>query len=289
MPAKQTTLVTGGLFAPEVMSKKLRRNLDNDSVWADCVNHDYEGEIRTGGDTVIINQPGNINVGTYVKGTPMQSQSPDGANMTLVVDQQKYFNFEIEEIDKVQANIALVDKYFDRAKSAITLDKDTYLGGIAWAQMNAAHKKPSTALSASNIYNYFIALRATLRKANAIKQNGRGYDNKLPFAIVTPEIMSVILQAPENLRSTNLGDETTRYGTVLKFAGFDVKETTNGVADELRIVAGTTEALTLADQITRVRTVEDKDDFAAHCAGLYVYGAKVVQDKCLTGGVVTLA
>ncbi len=287
--AKTTNKVTEGLFSPEVMSKKLRRNLDNDSVWLDCINRDYEGEIKNAGDTVVINQPGNITVGTYVKGTAMTSESPEGNNMLLEINQQKYFNFDIEDIDKVQANINLVDKYFDRAKTAITLDKDTYLSGIAWAGITGSNKVTDTALSISNIYNYFVGLRTILRKANAIKQNGRAYDGKQPYSIVPPEIMALILQAPENLRSTIVGDETVRKGSVVRFAGFDVKETTNGDNSELRIITGTTEGVTLADQIIKTRTLEDKDDFAYHCAGLYVYGAKVVQPKCLAGGVVTLA
>lgn len=285
-----TGKIMEGVFSPQVMSKRLRRNLDNDSVWNDCVNRDYEGEIKNQGDTVKINQPGNVTVKSYVKGEAMEYESPDANTVMLEITEQDYFAFDIEDIDTVQSNITLVDKYFDRAKTAITLHKDLFLANKAWAGISTDNIIPTTGLTPDSIYNYFVDLRTKLRGANAIKQNGRGYDGKRPYAVVDPKVMSLILKAPEYIHATTLGDETIRKGTVTTFAGFDIKETTNPASDsEIRIIAGTTEAITLADQITKTRTLEDKDDFAAHCAGLYVYGSLVAQPKCLAGGIITIA
>lgn len=283
-------LIKDGIFTPEVMSKKMLRNLDANSVWKGLVNHNWEGEIKEAGDTVIINQYGDIAVKDYVIGTPVEYEHPKGENLLLVVDQQKYFAFFIDKISRVQAKPELIDGHFARAKVAINLEKDTYLSTLAFAGLEKAINQAG--LTKDNIYAYFTRLMGALRWNNALQNNGTGFDGKRPFAVVDPDVYGIMLAAPENTKATAEGDKTTREGTVLKFAGFDVKVSTNADPDETdkKVIVGTTEAITLADQITETQTVRDKDAIGgAYCSGLYVYGAKVVQPKALAGGTVTLA
>lgn len=283
-------LIKDGIFTPEVMSKKMLRNLDANSVWKGLVNHNWEGEIKEAGDTVIINQYGDIAVKDYVIGTPIEYEHPKGENLLLVVDQQKYFAFFIDKISRVQAKPELIDGHFARAKVAINLEKDTYLSTLAFAGLEKAIDQAG--LTKDNIYAYFTRLMGALRWNNALQNNGTGFDGKRPFAVVDPDVYGIMLAAPENTKATVEGDKTTREGTVLKFAGFDVKVSTNADPDATnkKVIVGTTEAITLADQITETQTVRDKDAIGgAYCSGLYVYGAKVVQPKALAGGTVTLA
>ena len=283
-------LVKNGVFTPEVMSKKMLRNLDANSVWKGLVNHNWEGEIKDAGDTVIINQYGDIAVKDYVIGEAVEYEHPAGDNLILKVDQQKYFAFFIDKISRVQAKPELIDGYFSRAKVAINLEKDTYLSTLAFAGIEKAIDK--TGLNKDNIYGYFTQLMGSLRWANALQNNGTGFDGKRPFAVVDPDVYGVMLAAPENLKATVEGDKTSREGTILRFAGFDVKVSTHANPKDAnkKVIVGTTEAITLADQITETQTVRDKDAIGgAYCSGLYVYGAKVVQPKALAGGTVTLA
>lgn len=283
--------IKDGKFTPEVMSKKMLRNLDANSVWTGLVNRNWEGEIKNQGDTVKILQYGNITVKDYEIGTPMEYEHPKGDDLLLKVDQQKYFAFYIDDITKVQAKPELINGYFDRSKVAINLEKDTYISTMAFAGIAAENIKNMTGLNKDNIYQYFTALMGTLRWRNVIQNNGTGYDGKRPFAVVDPDIYGVMLAAPENTKSTVAGDTTTREGTVLRFAGFDVKVSTHSdpSAESKKIITGTTEAVTYADQITKTQMLRDKDAFGAYCSGLYVYGAKVVQPKALAGGTVTIA
>ena len=285
-------LIKDGIFTPEVMSKKMLRNLDANSVWKGLVNHNWEGEIKEAGDTVIINQYGDITVKDYVIGTPVEYEHPEGENLILKVDQQKYFAFFIDKISRVQAKPELVDGYFSRAKVAINLEKDTYLSTLAFSGIDTDNVVDKTGLTKDTIYGYFTQLMGALRWSNAIQNNGTGFDGKRPFAVVDPDIYGIMLAAPENTKATVEGDKTTREGTVLRFAGFDVKVSTHSNKEESskKVIVGTTEAVTLADQITETQTIRDKDAIGgAYCSGLYVYGAKVVQPKALAGGTVTLA
>jgi hypothetical protein len=285
-------LIINGALTPVVFSKLMRRNLDPQSVFYDLVNRDYEGEIKNKGDRVVIRQAGDITVKDYVKGTPMQYEDPEANKMELVIDQKKYFAFDIEDIDQVQSDISgLVQKYIDRAQSEISLVKDTYISTKIWDGIHDGNMLETVALTKDNAYGTLTRLMGRLRWTSAIKNNGTGYDGKRPWLVVDPDVFGVLLETPQATKATEAGDKTTREGTVLRLAGFDIKvsnHSEDGAATR-KIIAGTTEGFSYADQIAKTKIETDKDDFAQHASGLYLFGGVATQEKALAGLQVTLA
>ena len=281
-----TKTVAKGLFRPEVWSKELLRCLDNTGVMLDCVNRNYEGEIKNAGDTVHIQKPGDITINTYTPATTAITYGAlSGETDTLKVDQQKYWGFLVPDIDKVQANIPLAEKYTKRAKVAIANEKDAYLLGLAQTNAGNTVGDSDITLTPSNVYETFVAMFEKLSRENAIDAAGRGEDGKRPFLVLPPEVISIVKKSEEAKHATTLGDETIRKGAIMQYAGFDIKQSTVFVAPTSEtaksIIAGTTEAITYADQIIKVETLKDKDYFGDYIRGLYVYGALVDQPKCL--------
>lgn len=281
-----TKTVANGLFRPEVWSKELLRCLDNTGVMLDCVNRNYEGEIKNAGDTVHIQKPGDITINTYTPATAAITYGAlSGETDTLKVDQQKYWGFLVPDIDKVQANIPLAEKYMKRAKVAIANEKDAYLLGLAQTNAGNTVGDGDITLTPSNVYETFVAMFEKLSRENAIDAAGRGEDGKRPFLVLPPEVISIVKKSEEAKHATTLGDETIRKGAIMQYAGFDIKQSTVFVAPTSEtaksIIAGTTEAITYADQIIKVETLKDKDYFGDYIRGLYVYGALVDQPKCL--------
>lgn len=289
--ATEGTIISG-IFTPEVFSKLMRRNLDAQSVWYGLVNRKYEGEIKNKGDVVHIRQAGNISVKDYVKGTPMQYENPKGNVIDLKIDQQKYFAFTIEDIDKVQSDLELIQAYIDRAQAEITLVKDTYISTKVWDGIHTDNMLTVTdAISKDNIYGLFTRLMGRLRWTSAVKDNGTGYDGRRPWAVVDPDVFGILLEAPQTTKATVEGDKTTREGTVLKIAGFDVKVSNHAdpSASTRKIIVGTTEGFSYADQIAKTQSLRDKDSFASYNSGLYLFGGATTQEKALAGVSVTLA
>ena len=284
--------VANGLFRPEFWSKELLRNLDNTGVMLDCVNRDYEGEIKNAGDTVHIQKAGDITVNPYTPSTSaITYEALTGETDTLVIDKQQYWGFHVPDIDKVQANVPLAQKYMNRAKVAIANTKDAFL--LAKAQADAGNTVTvSGALAPNNVYGTLVKMFEKLARANAIGADGKGEDGKRPFIVLPPEIIAIIKQSPEATHATVLGDDVVRKGTVMTYAGFDVKQSTVFAAPTSSeagvIIAGTTEAITYADQIIKTETVKDKDYFGDYIRGLYVYGALTVQPDCLVTASVTI-
>lgn len=96
-------------FFPTIWEARLLAHLDKALVYGNLCNRDYEGNIRNAGDTVKINQIADITVSNYAKGTALTYEDVDGEPTTLTIDQQKYFAFKVDDVDRAQANVNLID------------------------------------------------------------------------------------------------------------------------------------------------------------------------------------
>lgn len=278
------------LTKPEIWSKLILRNLDDIGVMTECINRDYEGEIKYAGDTVHISQVGDVTINTHDDTKPINYQSVDGKETILKVDQQKDWGFVIKTIEQRQSNIKdLQTKYSNRAKYAITTTKDKYLHTLGFAGVDTANQLGAQTVNKDNIYDFCISLFEKLSDSNAIDSNGKAEDGKRPFLILPPALVSVIKLSDQASHATTLGDDTIRKGSILQYAGFDIKQSTL-IKNEsgYKILAGTKEGITYADQILETRAMEDKDYFGLFVSGLYVFGAKVVQPKALASATVTI-
>ena len=278
--------VAAGLFKPELWAKELNRRLVDYGVMFDCVNKDWEGPIKNQGDTVHIQTPAAVTINTYNEDVDMVYENLKGDTLPLVINQAKYFGFKVPDIDKVQSNTNLMDNYTSEAKKEVVNTKDAYLHALGIA---AAQDAGTVAITAENIYGTLVDMYAMLADANAIDADGKAKDGSRPFVIVSPKVAAVIKKSTEATHATKLGDDTVRKGAILDFAGFDVKQSTLIKNDSgFSILAGTTEGITYAEQINKVRGLEDIKSFGTYVSGLYLYGGLAVQPKALVKATFTI-
>ena len=268
-------------FIPEIWSARLIHALDNAHVATNFVNRDYEGEIKRAGDTVHINTIGAITVGTYTSGTPLVRQTLTTTDQTLVIDQQKYFDFEVDDVDRVQAAGDLIDVAMGRSAYALADVADGFLFGKMVSGVNASNVLGADAtpitLTSANIYDNIIDLRTMLDLAN-VPTMGR----KLA---VNPETYALLLKDTSHfapVTDTGAGGVFVN-GFVGRVGGFDVFMSNNLVtsATSFALVASVPEATTYAEQILETEAFRPDDAFADAVKGLHVYGAKVVNDTAL--------
>jgi len=73
-------------------------------------NRQYEGEIRQAGNTVKIASISDVTVGDYIQNTNITDpETLSDTDQTLLIDQQKYFNFFVDSIDRAQQNVDVLD------------------------------------------------------------------------------------------------------------------------------------------------------------------------------------
>ena len=269
-------------FIPELWSARLLYALEKSHVATNLVNRNYEGVIANQGDTVHINSIGAITVKDYTKNTDIAA--PDAlttTDQTLVIDQCKYFNFQVDDVDKVQAAGDLIDTAMGRAAYALADVSDAFLlktiaNGVASANKIGA-KATLTALTASNVYENIVKMRTLLDKAN-VPTTGR-------TIVVPPEVYALLLLDDRFAKSgSDSGQNALLNGMVGRVAGFDVFMSNNCVSGTdggsgstayFVITAQVASATTYAEQIIKTEGYRMESRFADGVKGLHVYGAKV--------------
>jgi len=272
-------------FIPEIWSQKLNALLYKNCVMLQCVNRNYEGEIKNQGDTVKIITPGDVTISTVSSSSITYSElTPSESD--LVIDQKKFFAFKVGDIAQAQANQSIMDAHLQSAKNAIEEVQDAYLLGqhsnVVTANMVGTETAPIT-LATDTIYNYFVQLALALKNSNALTNNQK------PWVVINPTIESYLLRSPEFISAYNVADETLREGSIGRIAGMDVLVSTNLTATNSHyyVLAGTNDAITFASQLSKIETLRDKDSFADLVRGLYLYGALTVQPKALAKMIVS--
>lgn len=269
-------------FIPEIWSARLLYALDKAHVATNLVNRNYEGVIANQGDTVHINSIGAVTVKDYTKNTNIADPEVlTTSDQTLVIDQAKYFNFQVDDVDKAQISGEIIDTAMGRSAYALADVSDAFLlktiaNGAASANKIGA-KATLTALTASNVYENIVKMRTLLDKAN-VPTTGR-------TIVVPPEVYALLLLDDRFAKSgSDSGQNALLNGMVGRVAGFDVFMSNNcvsgtdggsGTTAYFVITAQVAAATTYAEQIIKTEAYRMEKRFADAVKGLHVYGAKV--------------
>ena len=269
--------VTG--FIPKLWSARLLNALDKSHVFANVVNRDYEGEIKKMGDTVHINTIGAVTIGTYTQNTDFSSgpETLATTDQTLTIDQAKYFNFQVDDIDAAQAAGDIMDKAMTRAAYGLADASDKYIAGILAGAADTSNLVSSSAvaLTSSNVYENVVKMRTILDKAN-VPTAGR-------WLVIPPEMYALILLDDRFVKTGGeMAEGILKTGLVAQAAGFDIYLSNNCVSANVSekvtytITGGVDSAATYAEQIVSTEAYRPEKRFADAVKGLHVYGAKVV-------------
>jgi len=101
---------------PIKYSLKLVEILYNETIYTKVTNTNYEGEIKDSGDRVRVRTLGKIALSPYTKQMTLVAQDLTPTYEDLIVDQQYYFKFEVDDIDKLQNDIDTINEYSQLSK-----------------------------------------------------------------------------------------------------------------------------------------------------------------------------
>lgn len=266
-------------FIPQIWSARLLAHLDKALVYGNLVNHDYEGEIASVGDTVKINQIGDITINKRTKGEKLKTEQLDSEQTTLSIDQQRYFSFSVDDVDAVQANVSLVDEAMTRAAYGIRDALDRYVAGLydsAGTQVGT-DAAPIAITSAAKAYENLVDLKGALDDEN-VPSDGR-------FVVVPSTFYGYLLKDSRFVEAgTQRTDAVLANGYIGQAAGFQIYQSNNVPNKDktgYKVLAGTRAGISFAQQILKTEAFRAQDDFADVVRGLVVFGAKVVQPKAL--------
>ena len=261
-------------FIPQIWSARLLNHLDKRHVYLNLLNRDYEGEIKNFGDTVKVNQIGDITIKDYVKGTDIDAPDDlDGEQQELKIDQAKYFNFAVDDVDNAQTNPKLMDKAMERAAYSMNDVVDAFAANLLAINVHTDNtigddttpKVPTK----ETAYDLLVDLGVKLTEAN-VPTVGRW--------VVIPAWYHGLLLKDQRFvgNGTDYNKAILEGGEVGNAAGFTVyvsNNVPNTTKTKYKIIGGTEEAGSYAEQILKTEAYRPEKRFSDAVKGLHVYGA----------------
>lgn len=268
-------------FIPTIWSARILKALEKSFVATQpgVVNRDYEGEIKQAGDTVKIQSVGDPTIGTYTKNTNISDpETLTDATRSLVIDQSPYFNFQVDDVDKVQARGGVAfDEALARAGYKLADVQDQYiLGLMALAATNTIGSTGTPIeVTPSNAYDQMIKAKVKLDKSLAPRE-GR-------WAIIPSWFEAAVASDPRFIGTDGYGgNEVIMNGEAGKIAGFSVLVSQNVptvTSTKYKILFGVNGATTFAEQIDSVEAYKPEKRFGDAVKGLQLYGGKVIRPE----------
>lgn len=267
-------------FIPQIWSAKILDALDKTLVYAQLFNRDYEGEITDAGDTVHIAQVGDVAIKDFKCDTDLEA--PDDVATTdtvLKIDQAKYFNISVCDVNEVQSKVSLLDTATQRAGYGFSDVCDQYLGGLLAkdAGVVLGSTTAPTVITEQNAYEQMVKIKTALDKANLPKAGRK--------VVVPPEYEGFMLLDPRFVQvGTDASNDRLEMGTIYRAAGLEVLVSNNAPTFKYetsktgyKVVATSDLTGTFAQQILKTEAYRPEKRFADAVKGLHVYGAKITR------------
>lgn len=258
-------------FIPTIWSENLYTQLDRQYIGVKHCNRDFEGEIREKGAVVNIIGVGPVNVFDYTKDTDMSApQALSDSVRSLVINQAKAFNFQIDDIDRAQCTPKLMNEAMKVAAAALANAADQYVYSLF---SGAGTSITETNTTKDNIIGHLIDARTALFTKNVTDASDIVIE-------VSPQIAALILKAKIALSTDN--GEQLENGCIGSVGGCKIYVSNNiatAVSSNVtyhKCIARTKRAVAFAEQLSEITAYRPEKRFADAVKGLHLYGAKVV-------------
>lgn len=269
-------------FIPTIWSAKILDALDKSLVYAQLFNRDYEGEITEAGDTVKIGAIGDVSIKDYTKNADIAAADEVTPTVkTLTINQAKYFNIAVDDVDAAQSKLSLLDTATARAGYGFSDAADKYLGNLLATNgtitTNLGSKTAPLTITKDNAYEILVNMKTALDKAKLPKQ-GR-------VCVLPSEFEGFMLLDPRFVQvSADDAQKRLTEGSVFRAAGFDILTSVNCpslAAGAYSVVASSPICGTYAQQILKTEAYRPEKRFGDAVKGLHVYGATVTRPECV--------
>lgn len=270
-------------FQQIIWSKSILKELKTITSLRNHCDFKYEKDSKNAKEVKILSVT-RPTIRTYVPGTEITLEGLTDASQLLKLDQYRYFNFEVEDIDKAQSVPGLMEDASKQSALGLKEEGDKYVASI----VKTATEATSDALAQSSV----IALTTSNAMASVEAGFTKLYENNVPvseplYLEVSPKVFTTYRQSLTELSTNN--PEIIKKGAVGKINNAYVcienllptgKKATGSTSDDVTYnILRTGQAIAFAEQIDKVEAYRPEKAFQDALKGLYVFGAKIVNPK----------
>lgn len=257
-------------FKPIIWSKHIQHELKKFTVFKEDCDYKFEGEAGKG-KTVKILGVGRPTIGDYTGQKIGAPENVPDSSVYLLIDQAKYFNFQVDDVDKAQSIEGLMPALMEEATRGLAENEDSY---IAKALAKDAGQKSASLLIADE-----AAAAAAIDEAFVwLWENGVSGKDKVTIYL-SPKFYNLFKNRLVDLKTDN--DDLIAKGIVGMYNSAKVKMSNNiyKTGGDEHIIVKTSKAYAFCNGIDETEAYRPEELFSDAVKGLDTFGGKMVRPK----------
>lgn len=258
-------------FKPTIWSKQVQMDLAKLMVFREICNTNFQGEAGRG-KTVKIVGISKPTVKTYAPGTAIAAaETPADTSMELKIDQYKYTNFLVDDVDDAQSHVDIMKSLMKGSAEQHATVADSYIASLVTGAKTSIAKTIATPDDA----------KAAVDEAFVALWNEGVKTGKDTYIVVSPWFYSLFKNSLTEILTNNV--EMVERGIFGMYNGAYVKMSNNVANDDGSdcLAVMTKDAIAYADGIEEVEAYRPQDSFSDAVKVLHTFGAKVVRPEQL--------
>ena len=264
-------------FKKQVWSSKIQHQLETITSLKDHCDFEFEGEVKQAERIKILGVV-RPTIRTYVPGTALVREGANDNAQYMDIDQFRYFDFEVDDVEKAQSQKGLIEALSKEATLGLSEEADKYVASLVVADKKNLNSASSTDISGvsdggiSIIESGFATLYG-----NNCKPSDTFHLEITPewYTILRPEIITLDTNNSEIIKKGYVG----KYGNALISIENMLGTWNDGTRDCKLAMLRTNKAIAFAGQIDKVEAYRPQDAFSDAIKGLYVFGSKIVRPE----------
>ncbi len=275
-------------FIPQVWNEGIERELERLCVFAEDCNRSYEGKIKGKGESVKILGVGKPTIRSMDKenssGKIEGPETVEDTSIILPVNQVRYFNYMVGDIDKAQAVGGVMDALSAETSEGLSNAMDEYIASLVTD--DSVEKLYSTVQKVVAAETTTAGEKYVLDVIDEAIEKLQENDVKGSTEIVvtvSPKFYRLFKKAYRSEDTDNSkilkNGKVCQYGNVTVKLSNNVKKTLSGSDRVDNIMIRTKRAIAFVNPLTHTEPYRPESNFADAVKGFVLFDGKVVRPK----------
>lgn len=265
-------------FIPSVWEESISRELERACVFVEDCNRQYEGLVSKKGDSVHILGVGKPTIKSIdranASGEIDEAEEINDTSVIMNVNQIRYFNYKVGDIDKAQAVGGLMDALSEETSEGLANEMDKFIAGMATDSAVPTLSSAATLVTKDNV------LAIIDDAVQLLQENDVNMASGITLT-VSPRFYKLFKQAyigkdTDNSEALRNG-KVAMYGNVTVKLSNNVARTEGGAVDN--IMLRTKRAIAFVNPLTHTEAYRPEKSFADAVKGYALFDGKVVRPK----------
>jgi hypothetical protein len=266
-------------FIPKIWAEAINRELERLCVFAEDCNRQYEGNVKSKGDTVHILGIGKPTIRTLARDVASGDiEGPEEVadnTLPLKIDEIRYFNYKVGDIDKAQAVGGLMDALSQESAEGLANEMDKFIANFATdSKVDKLHTN-AMVVTKDNVLDI---LDDAIQK---LQENDVNFAGGGVTVTVSPRFYKLFKQAHIKIGTDNIkymeNGKVAMYGNVTVKLSNNVCKTDDGATDNIMI--RTKKAIAFVNPLTHTEAYRPEKSFADAVKGYVLFDGVVARPK----------